>query len=260
MIASRYKYEMDYKLALVTGATAGIGEATAKLLAKNGVNLILVARRKERLEKLKKELSKKVKVEIYPLDISNRKQVDGFFKAEAKLIGKVDLLVNNAGMAKGREAFQEGSIDNWNEMIDINVKGLLYLTRAVVPHMIKNDHGHIVNIGSVAGRWTYANGSVYCATKFAVRAISEGLRLDLMGSKIRVTNIEPGMVETEFSLVRFGDAEKAKAVYKGLTPLTAQDIAETIVWCVDRPAHVNIQEVVMFPTDQAGIASVHRRS
>ncbi len=251
---------MQYKLALVTGASAGIGEATARLLAKDGVNLILVARRKERLLKLQKELSKKVNVDIYPLDISNRKLVDGFFKAEMNLLKKVDLLVNNAGMAKGREPFQQGSIDNWNEMIDINVKGLLYLTRAIVPQMISQNHGHIVNVGSVAGRWAYPNGAVYCATKFAVRAISEGLRLDLMGTKIRVTNVEPGMVETEFSLVRFGDPEKAKAVYQGLTPLTAQDIAETIVWCVERPPHVNIQEVVVFPTDQAGISNVSRRA
>ena len=251
---------MQFKLALVTGASAGIGEATARGLAKAGCNLILVARRKERLVALKKDLSRKVEVEVVPLDISNRKQVEGFLKSKSKLVSQIDLLVNNAGMAKGREPFQEGSIDNWNEMIEINVKGLLYLTRGIVPSMIKNDFGHIVNIGSVAGRWTYANGAVYCATKFAVRAISEGLRLDLMGSKIRVTNIEPGMVETEFSLVRFGDKEKAKAVYKGLTALTGQDIAETILWCVDRPPHVNIQEVVVFPTDQAGIANVHRRS
>lgn len=249
---------MIYKLALITGATAGIGEATARLLAKTGVNLILVARRRERLEKLKEELSGLVKVEIKCLDVSNRESIDEFVRSEAKLVEGVDLLINNAGMAKGREPLQEGSIDNWNEMIDINVKGLLYLTRAIVPNMIKRNHGHVVNLGSVAGRWTYANGAVYCATKFAVRAISEGLRLDLLGTKIRVTNIEPGMVETEFSLVRFGDPAKAKAVYQGLTPLTAHDIAETIVWCVDRPAHVNIQELVVFPTDQAGITSVNR--
>ena len=250
---------MNYRFALVTGATSGIGEATARRLASCGVNLILVARRKERLEKLKTDLLSQVEVVAYPLDISNRKLVDGFVKAESGLLGKVDLLINNAGLAKGREAFQAGSIDNWNEMIDVNVKGLLYLTRAIVPHMIEKKHGHIVNVGSVAGRWTYTHGSIYCATKFAVRAISEGLRLDLIGTNIRVTNVEPGMVETEFSLVRFGDPDKAKAVYEGLTPLTAQDIAETIVWCVDRPAHVNIQEIVIFPTDQAGITNVHRR-
>lgn len=245
----------------ITGASSGIGEATAHALAARGRNLVLLARRKDRLENLKKQLEEKhrIRVEIFPVDISNRSQVERFVESQKSFLERVDTLVNNAGLAKGREAFQEGKLENWDQMIDTNVKGLLYLTRLVVPSMLKNNSGHIVNIGSVAGRWTYPSGSVYCATKFAVRAISEGLRYDLLGSNIRVTNIEPGMVETEFSLVRFGDPEKAKAVYRGITPLTAQDIAESIVWCLERPAHVNVHELVIFPTDQAGVQNLHRR-
>jgi len=252
---------MNYKLACITGASAGIGEATARQLAARGVNLVLLARRLERLEKLKKELTQKygVKIECFALDLSQREQIEKWAKEQEPLLPQIDVLVNNAGLAKGREPFQEGNFDNWDEMIDTNVKGLLYLTRFVVRHMIKNDFGHIVNLGSVAGRWVYPSGGVYCATKFAVRAISETLRMDLLGTKIRVTNIEPGMVKTEFSLVRYGDPEKAAAVYRGLSPLTPEDIAETIVWSVERPPHVNIQELVIFPTDQAGVQNVHRQ-
>lgn len=252
---------MKNKLACVTGASAGIGEATAKIFAAKGFDLVLLARRLDRLSKFKEQLVSDfgVRVHAFPLDVSNSQEVKAFGEREAALLSQVEILVNNAGLARGRESFQESETSHWDEMIDTNVKGLLYLTRILVRHMLKKDSGHIVNLGSVAGRWTYPNGTVYCATKFAVRAISEGLRMDLLGSKIRVTNVEPGLVESEFSIVRFGDVEKAKLVYKGLTPLTPEDIAETIAWCTDRPPHVNIQEIVIYPTDQASVQNVHRR-
>jgi len=255
-------------IALITGATAGIGEATAKLLWQNGYSVILTGRRAQRLQKLKSELlaSKSQKdsvqasswVETFDFDIQDSKQVEKFLKANDKILSGLDVLVNNAGLARGTDKIQDGQLQDWEQMIDTNVKGLLYMTRGVLPHLLKNKKGHIVNIGSVAGRWTYPGGAVYCATKFAVRALSEGLRQDLLGSNIRVSNIEPGMVETEFSEVRFQDSEKAKKVYQGMKPLAAQDIADTILWCLQRPAHVNIQELVIYPTDQAAIGLVHR--
>lgn len=249
------------KWALITGATSGIGEATARKLAAQSWNLILTGRRKERLDKVCQDLSK-----IYPqsqfkpviLDIQSKSDILKFAEKEASTLQNIDLLINNAGLAKGTDKMQAANTDDWDAMIDTNVKGLLYLTRAIVPHMVTRQSGHIVNIGSVAGRWTYPGGGVYCATKFAVRAISEGLRMDLIGSQVRVTNVEPGMVETEFSKVRFEDDAKAKQVYAGMKPLTAEDIAETILWVAGRPAHVNIQELVIFPTDQVSIRDVHR--
>lgn len=249
------------KWALITGATSGIGEATARKLAAQSWNLILTGRRKERLDKVCQDLSK-----TYPqsqfkpviLDIQSKSDIQKFAEKEASTLQNIDLLINNAGLAKGTDKMQAANTDDWDAMIDTNVKGLLYLTRAIVPHMVTRQSGHIVNIGSVAGRWTYPGGGVYCATKFAVRAISEGLRMDLIGSQVRVTNVEPGMVETEFSKVRFEDDAKAKQVYAGMKPLTAEDIAETILWVAGRPAHVNIQELVIFPTDQVSIRDVHR--
>ncbi|MGE3974190.1 MAG: SDR family NAD(P)-dependent oxidoreductase [Bdellovibrionales bacterium] len=249
------------KCAFITGATAGIGLATAHVFAAEKTPLILVGRRKERLQQIQSELQKKyeAEVETFELDISDRVQCESFVQQNLSLLKKIDLLVNNAGLAKGLENFQEAKLDDWDEMIDTNMKGLLYLTRLLIPSMIENQRGHIVNVGSVAGRWSYPKGAVYCATKFAVRAISESLRMDLFGTPLRVTNIEPGMVETEFSAVRLGDAERAKAVYKGMNPLTPVDIAESILWSVQRPAHVNIQELVIFPTDQVSIQQVYRR-
>ena len=250
---------MKFKCALITGASSGIGFATAELLAEEGLDLLLVARREDRLKKLKSKLEKKfkIKVHIAAADMRSVKGIQAI--AKAKNFSSVDLLVNNAGLARGTSKLQEADPAEWDEMLETNVNGLLRLTRAVLPNMIKNDRGHIVNLGSVAGRWIYPGGAVYCASKFAVRAISEGLRLDLMGTPLRVTNIEPGMVETEFSEVRFQDKDRAKSVYKGMTPLSAKDIAECIVWSVQRPKHVNIQEMVIFPTDQAAIQAVHRR-
>jgi NADP-dependent 3-hydroxy acid dehydrogenase YdfG len=246
------------KWAVITGASAGIGAATAETLAELKYNLILGARRKTRLDAMASKLEKKYKIEVITasLDVSSKSLVDVFAGQHASK--KVEVLVNNAGLAKGIEKMPEANPDDWDVMIDTNVKGLLYMTRAFLPGMIKRRRGHIVNLGSVAGRWTYPGGAVYCASKFAVRAISEGLRMDLLGSPVRVTNIEPGMVETEFSEVRLGDKAKAKAIYKGLKALTASDIAEAVKWCVQRPDHVNVQELVLFPTQQAAISMVHR--
>lgn len=248
------------KWVLITGASAGIGEATALEMATKGYNLILVARRKERLENLKKALEAKgpIQVLIATLDVRKPEEIAQFAQDHADTLQKVSVLINNAGLARGTDKVQTGQMTDWNDMIDTNVKGLLAFTRAVLPYFIANNHGHVINIGSVAGRWTYPGGAVYCATKFAVRAISEGLRMDLLGTQIRVTNIEPGMVETEFSKVRMQDEKKASQVYAGMKPLTAADIADTIGWVVTRPAHVNIQELVIFPTDQASIRDVHR--
>lgn len=243
--------------AAVTGASSGIGAATAKVLANAGFSVVLLARRVDRLKKLATELTREfnVDVEAVALDVTDRKAVEAW----AQKAPPVQVLVNNAGLAKGLDKMQDAKIDDWETMIDTNVKGLLYLTRALLPGMIERGDGHIVNIGSVAGRWVYPGGGVYCASKFAVRALSEGLRIDLMGTAIRVTNIEPGMVQTEFSDVRFESEHRAKAVYKDMQPLKAEDVAETILWCVQRPAHVNIQELVIFPTDQATVSLVHRR-
>ncbi len=247
-------------ITLITGATSGIGLALASKLAKQGSELILTGRRGERLDKIKTELSQNAKIHTFTFDVSSRKAVEKFLEASKELLPRVSVLVNNAGLALGADKLQEANIDDWETMIDTNVKGLLYMTRGIVPYMVKANNGHVVNIGSVAGRWVYGGGSVYSATKFAVRAISEALRVDLLGTNIRVSNIEPGMLETEFSLVRFRDPARAKKVYEGVTPLQPEDIADTIQWVLSRPPHVNIQEIVIFPTAQAAIANIHRRT
>jgi 3-hydroxy acid dehydrogenase / malonic semialdehyde reductase len=247
--------------AIITGASSGIGAATAKALAEANYSLYLVARREERLKTLADQLKKinpKQEYKIASIDIAKKSEVDGFFKEESKNLENVDVLVNNAGLAKGNEPVQTANTDDWDTMIDTNIRGLLYFTRGVLPAMVKKDSGHIINVGSVAGRWVYPGGAVYCGTKFAVLAITEGIRMDLIGKNIRVTNIEPGMVNTEFSAVRFNDQDKAKKVYENMTPLKGEDIADCIVWCLKRPRHVNIQELVVFPTDQAAIRQVHR--
>ncbi len=249
------------KWALVTGATSGIGWATTEALAAQGFSIFITGRRADRLEELSSLLRNKfpqVQIKSAAFDISDRFEVSEFMKAHYGELAHIDVLVNNAGLACGTEKVQDASLDDWETMIDTNVKGLLFVTRGVIEHMVRKNSGHIVNLGSVAGRWTYPGGAVYCATKFAVRALSEGMRMDLLGTKIRVTNIEPGMVNTEFSFVRLKDQVKADKVYEGMTPLSAQDIAETIAWCVNRPAHVNIQELVIYPTDQAHVGQVSR--
>ena len=255
---------MRGKLALITGATSGIGAACAELLAARGCPLIVTGRRQDRLKELAARLKAAHKVEVTPLsfDIASREETEKAIASQKARLKDLSILINNAGLAAGADKMPVAKLDDIDAMIDTNVKGLFHVTRLCLPYLIERNEGHIVNMGSVAGRWTYAGGSVYCATKFAVRGFTEALRMDLKGSAVRVSNIEPGMVETEFSVVRFGgDEEKAKSIYKNMDPLTAKDIAETIVWCLDRPPHVNIQELVIFPTDQSGLGNhaVHRR-
>lgn len=242
---------------LITGATAGIGESTAKLLASKGHKLWVTGRRKDRLQKLQKQFPEG-QIQFSVFDIQSRKACESFLEENAAQLKNLDALINNAGLALGVDRLQTAKLDDIDGMIDTNVKGLLYLTRGILPYFIAKKTGYIVNMGSVAGRWVYPSGAVYCATKFAVRAITEGLRQDLMGHNIRVTNIEPGMVQTDFSLVRMGSQEKADQVYNGMQPLTAQDIAETIEWVLSRPSHVNVQELVIYPTAQAHVGMVHR--
>ncbi len=242
---------------MVTGATAGIGLETAKLFASQGWNLYITGRRMARLEELAGELHKAHGSEVRPLifDVGDREAC----QKQLESVGPIHCLVNNAGLALGAEPFYEGELEDWDRMIDTNVKGLLYVSRLLIPKLMEQAPSQIVNVGSVAGRYAYPGGAVYNATKFAVRAISESLRMDLLGKKVRVTNVEPGMVETEFSRVRFkDDQQKADNVYRGMTPLTANDIAETILWCVNRPEHVNVQELVIYPTEQASVYHVHR--
>ena len=253
------KTELRGKWALITGATAGIGHAIAEVLAEAGVNLIITGRRQERLNSICQNLVKEfgVKVKTLQADVRDRKELEQALNAVKTEIEQLSILVNNAGLALGTDGMQSANVDDWDAMIDTNVKGLLYTTRICVPHMLKQKESHIINIGSVAGKWVYPGGGVYCATKFAVRALTEGLRLDMMGKPIRVTTIEPGMVETEFSEVRLKDSAKAKKVYEGIECLNAMDIAEGVLFCLERPAHVNIQELMIFPRDQAGVGPAY---
>jgi len=248
----------------ITGASSGFGRAAAQAFAAEGANLLLCARRIERLHELESELKKansSIKVQSVQLDVRDRNAVDAFWSKLPEEWKPIDILVNNAGLSRGLDKFQEASLDDWEEMIDTNVKGLLYITRKVVPGMIERNRGHIINIGSIAGHEVYPRGHVYCASKHAVDAITKGLRLDVVDTPIRVTTIDPGLAETEFSEVRFhGDVERAKSVYKGLDALTAEDIADTILWCATRPAHVQIAEIIIFPTNQASAAVVHRNA
>ena len=244
------------KTAFVTGATSGIGKAIAEALSAEGCRLILSGRRRDRLDAIGREL----KAETLALDVRHRPAVESAVRLHPALFSRPDILVNAAGLARGFEPIQDGNQDDWDEMIDANVKGLLSLTRAVLPHMVRRKRGHILNIGSTAGHWTYPKGGVYCATKAAVKVLTEALRMDLVGTGIRVSSVDPGMVETEFSLVRFhGDKARAKSVYAGMRPLKARDVAEIAVFCLARPAHVNVQQVVVMPTDQASPTLVHRR-
>jgi len=242
---------LNGKRAIVTGASAGIGEATAKYLAKEGVDLLLIARRKEKLENLKKELSKfSVKIDLMPLDVRNRKEVTEKLENYLKT-NTVDILINSAGLALGTEPVFNGNEDDWDIMIDTNVKGLLYVSKPVINRMRERNSGDIVNLGSIAGIMTYPGGNVYCATKAAVHKISEGMNIDLKDTKVRVSNIAPGAIETEFSIVRYhGDEEKAKKVYEGYTPLYAEDIADLIVYILKLPPHVSIQHTLIMPTVQ----------
>lgn len=246
---------------LITGASSGIGAACATLFARSGARLILAARRQDRLQELALDLEQAFGNPPYllALDVRDRTEVQRAVQTLPPEWAAIDILINNAGLSRGLDKLHKGVIQDWEEMIDTNLKGLLYVTRAVLPGMVERGRGHVVNIGSIAGRQTYPGGNVYCASKAAVRAISEGLKLDLLGTPIRVTEIQPGMVETEFSEVRFhGDLSRAAAVYQGVTPLTAMDVAEVVVFAATRPPHVNISEVLLLPTDQASTTLVHR--
>jgi 3-hydroxy acid dehydrogenase/malonic semialdehyde reductase len=250
---------MQKQTVLITGATSGIGEATAKLLAKNSYNLILCGRRQERLASLKKVLASHTEVQTLSFDVRDKNEVKNAFDSLPEQWKKIDVLINCAGNAHGLDPIQTGSIDDWDAMIDINVKGLLYVCREVIPGMASRKAGHIINIGSIAGKEVYPNGNVYCASKFAVDALTRGIRIDLNAHNIKVTSINPGLVETEFSLVRFkGDAEKAATVYKGYDPLKAEDIADVILFTVTRPAHVVLADITVFPTAQASSMHVKR--
>lgn len=251
------------KTVFITGASSGIGEAIARLFAQNGAKLILCARQENKLEQLKEILVAKYQIEVYTfgLDVRNSRQVFENISNFPTAWQAVDILVNNAGLAAGLDKFQNANLDDWEQMIDTNLKGLLYVTKAVLPGMLERNNGHIINIGSIAGHECYPGGSVYSSTKHAVAALTKSLKLDLLGTPIRVSTVDPGMVNTNFSKVRFkGDEQKANAVYEGLTPLSAEDVADALLYCVTRPAHVNISEIILFPTDQSSINHVYRKT
>lgn len=247
------------KIALVTGSTSGIGRATARILAKNNYKIILCGRREDRLKEIEKELSEFTEIHTLCFDVRDKKAVFDNINSLPSGFSKIDVLINNAGNAHGLSPIQNGDLADWDAMIDINVKGLLYVSKAVIPKMIEQKSGHIINIGSIAGKEVYPNGNVYCASKYAVDALNKSMQIDLNPFGIRVGAIHPGMVETEFSEVRFkGDKVKADNTYKGLKPLTPEDIAEIIHFVISRPYHINIADLIVFPTAQASATIVNR--
>ena len=247
------------RIALITGVTSGIGEATARLLAGHHFNLVLCGRRKDRLARLEKELSRATEVTTLSFDVRDKGAVKKSIASLGHEWKEIDILINNAGNAHGMDPIQSGNEDDWDAMIDINVKGLLYVSREILPGMVARKSGHIINLGSIAGKEAYANGNVYCASKFAVDALSQGMRIDLNAYGIKVTAIHPGLVETEFSLVRFkGDEARADNVYKGMQPLKGEDIADLIYFALTRPAHVVIADLIVLPTAQASATIVKR--
>ncbi len=249
------------KIALVTGATSGIGKATAIMLAKNNYHLIITGRRKDRLDELALTLQNQFNVQTLSLnfDVRNREEVQNIIAQLPENWKNIDILVNNAGLASGLNLIHEADVDDWEKMIDTNIKGLLYISRQIMPLMVNRSKGHIINISSIAGKETYLKGNVYCATKHSVEALTKAMRIDMLPFGIKVTSISPGMVETEFSEVRFhGDKQKAADVYKGLTPLFAQDIADAIEFAITRPSHVNINDILIMPTAQANSSNTHR--
>jgi len=249
------------KIVCITGASSGIGAACAEVFAREGSALILSARRGERLENVARTIRERYRVKVHSmcLDVTRQRDVENVFASLPEEWQAIDILVNNAGLSRGLDKIQEGKIQDWEEMIDTNVKGLLYVSRAVLPGMVQRNRGHVVNIGSIAGRQLYPGGNVYCASKFAVRALNQGMKMDLLGTQVRVSSVDPGLVETEFSEVRFhGDKERAKMVYADMRPLNGDDVAEAILFCATRPPHVNILEVVLVPTAQASVRDVHR--
>jgi 3-hydroxy acid dehydrogenase/malonic semialdehyde reductase len=250
---------MNKRIALITGATSGIGEATARLLAVGQYKLILCGRRKERLDELQHELQKHTEIVTLSFDVRNRNEVQNALRSLPDQWKAVDVLINNAGNAHGLDPIQTGNVDDWDAMMDINVKGLLYVSRDIIPGMTERKRGHIINIGSIAGKEVYPNGNVYCASKFAVDALTRGMRMDLNAFGIKVTSINPGLVETEFSLVRFkGDEGKAASVYRGIQPLTGKDIAEIIRYVLDAPVHVMLADITVFPTAQGSSTLINR--
>jgi serine 3-dehydrogenase len=250
------------KIVLITGASAGIGAACAHAFAREGCRLILAARRHDNLQKLAAELEADHQTESFllKLDVRDREGVNAAIAGLPASCSEIAILVNNAGLSRGLDKVQDGLHTDWDEMIDTNVKGLLWLSRAVMPGMVERDAGHVINIGSIAGHQVYPGGNVYCATKYAVRALTQGMRIDLLGTKVRCSSVDPGMVETEFSEVRFhGDTERAAQTYRNFPPLKAEDIAETVMFCATRPPHVNIHDVLIMPQDQAAVYASHPR-
>lgn len=249
------------KTVLITGASAGIGEACARAFAAAGARLILASRRRERLEKLASDLESAHGTACFrlTLDVRRRSAVESALGDLPETWREVDVLINNAGLGRGMDKLHEGAVDEWDEVIDTNVKGLLYVSRAIIPGMVARGRGHVVNIGSIAGREVYPGGNIYCASKFAVKALTRAMKIDLLGTPVRVSTIDPGMVETEFSVVRFrGDREKAAKVYEGLEALRAEDIADAVLWVTTRPPHVDVTEMVVMPTAQATATLNHR--
>lgn len=255
----KQKKIMKNKIVLITGATSGIGKATATMFAKNGVRLILCGRRQERLEAVASELKKHTDVHILNFDVRDKTAVFELLQSLPEAFSEIDILINNAGNAHGMDTIDQGNLDDWDAMLDINVKGLLYVSKAVLPKMLARKNGHIINIGSTAGKEVYPKGNVYCASKHAVDAINQGMRLDLNGTGIKVGAINPGLVETEFSEVRFkGDSDRAEKVYQGFTPLRPEDIADIIWFAVTRPPHVNIADLTVMCLDQASSTIVNK--
>jgi 3-hydroxy acid dehydrogenase/malonic semialdehyde reductase len=251
------------QIVLITGASSGIGEACARAFAREGCALLLAARRKERVDALAAELSTAhgVRTLTLALDVRNRNAVEGAIANLPDEWAGIGVLINNAGLARGFSKLYEGLVEDWEEMIDTNVKGLLYVSRAVIPGMVERKHGHVINLSSIAAHQTYPNGNVYCGSKAAVRAITEGLKMDLLGTGVRVCEISPGMVDTEFSLVRFhGDEQRAAKTYEGMKPLTAGDIADVVLFAATRPPHVDLPEIIIMPVDQASVYHVNRKA
>ncbi len=251
-------YALKDKIVFITGASSGIGEACARAFAGAGARLLLCARRLDRLQRLAAALN--APCHCFALDVRDQAAVQAAIAGLPEEWQAIDILVNNAGLSRGLTRLHEYDLQDVDEMVDTNVKGLVYVTRAVVPGMVARQRGHVINIGSIAGHAVYPNGAVYCATKAAVKSITEGLKMDLNGTPVRVTSVDPGLVETEFSLVRFhGDVARAKKVYEGLRPLTGDDVADVVLFCATRPPHVNINDVVMMPVAQASATLVHRQ-
>lgn len=252
---------MKNKIIFITGASSGIGEACAEIFASHGAHLILSARRQDRLQTLAEKLSKQHQIKTFclNLDVSDKKAVSKIPQQLPKEWQPVDVLINSAGLALGLDKISEGNFDDWEQMIDVNLKGLLYVTRTLLPSMIERKQGQIINISSISGRQTYSGGGVYCATKHAVNAITDVLKKETLGTNIRISSVEPGAVETEFSEVRFkGDKTKAKKVYEGYTPLSAKDIADAVYYCAACPPHVNIREILILPTASAGMGQTYK--